>query len=146
MYLCNVKRQKDNKHISYLIKRKDDKMKKIVLTLAALFTMTSVTFAENEVRDNEIIVKAYDFRFDTSRMSNYLGLDFEQARAVSFAHNRFCNDMKKASLALTSDRKELTNKAINRNLRYMKQILDRDQYRKYLMVLNATLNNRGLIK
>ena len=120
-------------------------MKKIVLTLAAMVAMTTVSFAENRVNEDASIMKAYDFRFDTSRMSNYLCIDFDQARAISFAHSRFCADMDKAAQASASDRKTLTNKALRRNLGYMKQILDHEQYRKYLMILNATLNNRGII-
>lgn len=119
-------------------------MKKIVLTLATLFAMTTVTFAENGVRENSNIAKAYDFRFDTSRLSNYLDIDFDQARAIAFVHSRFCMDMRRAAQASIADRKALTDKAIKRNISYMKQILDHDQYRKYLMVLNATITNRGI--
>ena len=35
-------------------------------------------------------------------------------------------------------------KAINRNLSYMHRLLDEDQYREYVKLLNVTLNNRGL--
>ena len=38
----------------------------------------------------------------------------------------------------------MVNKAIEKDLKYMHYILDRDQYRKYLLLLNATINNRGL--
>mgnify|MGYP003542326130 FL=1 len=42
------------------------------------------------------------------------------------------------------DRKESFNKAIMRNLKYMQQVLTKEQYQKYLMLLNVTLSNRGL--
>ena len=35
-------------------------------------------------------------------------------------------------------------KAVKKDLKYMNYILNKEQYRKYLLVLNATFNNRGL--
>ena len=40
----------------------------------------------------------------------------------------------------------MVGKAINKDLKYMHTILSEKQYRKYLMLLNATLKNRGLVK
>jgi hypothetical protein len=37
-------------------------------------------------------------------------------------------------------------KAVNRDLSYMRAVLDYRQYRKYQQLLNVTLRNRGLIK
>ena len=52
--------------------------------------------------------------------------------------------MLNAAVAPKDDRKAMVNKAIEKDLKYMHYILDRDQYRKYLLLLNATINNRGL--
>ena len=39
----------------------------------------------------------------------------------------------------------LVRKAVNKDLQYMSYILNKEQYRKYVMLLNATMNNRGLL-
>ena len=54
--------------------------------------------------------------------------------------------MTNAAAASGNERKELRTKAINRDLAYMRTVLDKDQYKTYVMLLNATLNNRGLNK
>jgi hypothetical protein len=38
----------------------------------------------------------------------------------------------------------MVDRAINKDLAYMNYILNQDQYRKYVMLLNVTLTNRGL--
>jgi hypothetical protein len=38
----------------------------------------------------------------------------------------------------------MVEKAVNKDLAYMNYILNKDQYRKYVMLLNTTLTNRGL--
>ena len=40
----------------------------------------------------------------------------------------------------------MVDKAIEKNLKYMHYILNTNQYRKYLLLLNTTMNNRGLNK
>jgi hypothetical protein len=38
----------------------------------------------------------------------------------------------------------MMEKAIKKDLAWMDYILNKDQYRKYVMLLNVTLHNRGL--
>ena len=42
------------------------------------------------------------------------------------------------------ERTKMVEKAINKDLAYMNYMLNPDQYRKYVMLLNVTLYNRGL--
>jgi hypothetical protein len=42
------------------------------------------------------------------------------------------------------ERSKMVEKAVNKDLAYMNYILNKDQYRKYVMLLNTTLVNRGL--
>ena len=44
------------------------------------------------------------------------------------------------------DRKAMVEKAVTKDVKYMRYILNDDQYHKYLLLLNITLNNRGLNK
>ena len=38
----------------------------------------------------------------------------------------------------------MVKKAVDRDIKWMRYVLDQKQYRTYLMLLNTTLNNRGL--
>ena len=42
------------------------------------------------------------------------------------------------------ERAKMVEKAVTKDLAYMHTILNKDQYRKYLTLLNVTLVNRGL--
>jgi hypothetical protein len=42
------------------------------------------------------------------------------------------------------ERQLMMEKAIKKDLAWMDYILNKDQYRKYVMLLNVTLHNRGL--
>ena len=49
-----------------------------------------------------------------------------------------------AAQANKDEREALVDVAVKKDVRYMRYILDHAQYRKYLMLLNVTLQNRGL--
>jgi glutamine amidotransferase-like uncharacterized protein len=140
-------RQKDNnKHglsTQALIKKKGKKMKKIVLTLVALLSLTSV-FADEEKTNAVNYVQAYNMNVNMDKLASYLELSMDQAEAVEDVHKTFCADMMNAATASKDERQNMLNKAVVKDLKYMHSILDNDQYRKYLTVLNATLNNRGI--
>ena len=44
------------------------------------------------------------------------------------------------------ERDAQVKKAVEKDIKWMNYILTKDQYRKYLILLNTTLNNRGLNK
>lgn len=122
-------------------------MKKIVFTLAALMTMT-VAFAEGETStktEAAAIEAKYDVNVNMSSLSRALRLNTDDARTVAFVEGEFRRDMQKAATADSEERDKLVKKAVNRNLGNMRSILDADQYHVYVQLLNATLNNRGII-
>ena len=102
-----------------------------------------MTFAENEKAENVTNVEAYDMSVNMRKLSVALGLNKDQMEAVESIHNTFNAEMQLAAQADESDRKELVNKAIDRDIKWMHYVLNQKQYRTYLMLLNATLNNRG---
>ncbi len=102
-----------------------------------------MTFAENEKAENVTNVEAYDMSVNMRKLSVALGLNTDQMEAVESIHNTFNAEMQLAAQADESDRKELVNKAIDRDIKWMHYVLNQKQYRTYLMLLNATLNNRG---
>lgn len=133
-------------------KKKGKKMKKIVLTLAAMMTM-SMAFAntenipENAPEVTEASTAAnYDMTVNYSKLATTLELSSDQIDAVEAIHDQFINDMRKAANAEASERAELVKKAATKELKYMHYVLNEKQYRKCNTLLNLTLENRGLLK
>ena len=123
-------------------------MKKIVFTPAALMTMT-LAFAEGENKNNAAVAAEqakYDMNINVSALARTLQLDADAIDAVSYISNDLKNDMKKVGEAQGEDRDKLYKKAIRHNLSYMHAVLDDEQYRTYVKLLNTTINNRGLNK
>ncbi|MGI6242956.1 MAG: hypothetical protein ACOYJK_05420 [Prevotella sp.] len=130
-------------------------MKKIVLTLAAMLSMT-MAFAENSDKNNVETKKApevtatnmrnnYDMSLNYNSLASTLGLNSYQAEAVQLIHNKFVGEMNEVAQADATDRSAMVKQAADKELKYMSYILTRDQYRKFTMLLNVTLHNRGLL-
>lgn len=120
-------------------------MKKLVLTIVALMTMT-MAFAENEDAKATNATAAYDMTVNYSKLADALNLSIDQLQSVEEVHKSFCVDMMNAANASKDDQKDMMDKAIKKDLKYMHYVLNNYQYRKYLLLLNTTLNNRGLNK
>lgn len=111
--------------------------------VVAMLSMT-MTFAENENAANVNNVEAYNMDVNIRRLASALGLTIDQMEAVEDIHRTFNAEMMVAAQANKDEREALVEKAVKRDVRYMHYVLDEKQYRKYLMLLNATLLNRGL--
>ena len=118
-------------------------MKKIVLMFVAMMTMT-VANAENENNNTVQVANAYDMTVNMRKLAVALGLTMDQMEAVQDIHHQFCNEMMVASQAEGDERTALVEQAVKKDVRYMHYVLEEKQYKKYLMLLNATLLNRGL--
>ena len=118
-------------------------MKKIVLMLVAMMTM-SMAYAENENNNMTEAVKAYDMTVNIRRLAVTLGLTLDQMEAEQDIHHQFCNEMMLAAYAQGDERQQLMDSALKKDVRYMRYVLDEQQYKKYLTLLNVTLTNRGL--
>jgi hypothetical protein len=105
-----------------------------------------MTFAENEEAKNVNQVEAYDMSVNMRKLSVTLGLTNDQIEAVENVHNYFAAEMQLAAHANESERREMVNKAVERDVKWMHYVLNDKQYRTYLLLLNTTLNNRGLNK
>lgn len=116
-------------------------MKKLMILAVALFSMTT-TFAADE--NASATTAAFNMNVNMNSLSDALGLNIDQVEAVADVHKNFTADMMNAAVAAGDDRKAMIDKAINKDLKYMHVILSNTQYRKYLMLLNVTLVNRGI--
>ena len=112
--------------------------------VVAMFAMTTMSFAENENTNSMAKVEAYDMTVNMRKLAVTLELNSDQMEAVQDIHTAFCNDMYLAGSAHAEERKALVDEAVKKDIRYMHYILDEKQYKKYLLLLNTTLINRGL--
>ena len=79
-----------------------------------------------------------------NKLSEALGLSKDQVEGVAEVHKTFSAEMMFAAQYGKEERQKMVEKAINKDLAYMNYMLSKEQYRKYVMLLNVTLNNRGL--
>ena len=109
-----------------------------------MFSMT-VTFAENENAASLNTTEAYDMTVNMKRLAQALSLSKDQLESVAEIHKTFSAEMLFAAHATSADeRQKMMEKAVNKDLAYMNYVLSAEQYRKYVMLLNVTLYNRGL--
>ena len=116
-------------------------MKKIMILAVAMFAMATTTFAADEATN---ATAAYNMNVKMGSLANALSLNIDQAEAVADVHKNFTADMMNAATAAKDERAAMIDKAVIKDLKYMNSILNDSQYRKYVMLLNATLMNRGL--
>ena len=118
-------------------------MKRIIMSVIVMLSMTTA-FAENENTDVVNNMQVYDMHVNMDKLGETLELSWDQFELVTDVHNVFCADMLNVAMAEESERAGMMDKAVRRDLAYMRTILTRSQYRKYLLILNTTFKNRGL--
>ena len=110
-------------------------MKRLGLFVAAVLMSATVSFASN---------KKLPFSANTYQLSCYLQLTSDQVKEVENINDYF-HEMQKASLRASDDQQEAKmQKAIYSNLKLMKKVLNTEQYRKYVALINVTNNNNRL--
>lgn len=120
-------------------------MKKIAIALAMLFTMTTATMAENNNVETTTSVEAFNFKININSLTRALNLSKDQQEMYVDIMKSFERNMDLAAKMPTEERKmRLARNTVRTNLRDMKCVLDTDQFRTYLMILNTTLYNRGI--
>ena len=120
-------------------------MKKMILMIVAMLSITT-SYAENENATRVNNVEAYDMSVNMRKLGETLKLNSDQIEAVENIHQTFVAEMLFAAQLGEEDRKAMVEKAVTKDVKYMRYILNDDQYHKYLLLLNVTLNNRGLNK
>lgn len=130
-----IKCAKQNKDLN---KKKVKGMKKIILVLAVVFAgLTSVS--ANELAKAEVFTKLSNESTFRS-LVRYLKVDAEQSQDLKYV---FMLTNKRVNRALDKESVVDAEKAIMFNLGNAKHILSAEQYRKYLLVLNMTIQSKG---
>ena len=120
-------------------------MKKYLIMLVMLFTMSVYSFAEDNNATKIERIERYNVKVNTKKLADYLQLSNDQFDAVETVTNEFSNDLMFAAVQDgETSRKAVTKNLIEKNVKYMSYILNKAQMHKYLMVLNATMNNRNI--
>lgn len=115
-------------------------MKKLVLVSVAALLFSATGFAKG---GEETSVANYNFDIKVSKLSNYLQLTSAQSGEVADICDFFTAQMKEASYSKKNQKAKVDN-AVYGNLKLMKKTLTDEQYKKYVRILNVTLQNKGI--
>ncbi len=110
-----------------------------------MLSMTTV-FAEGENVAKVNNMEAYEMNINMNKLSQALNLADDQKEAVADIHHTFASELKFAAEYGKNDREAMLNRAIENDVKWMRYVLNDKQMRTYLLLLNATINNRGLNK
>ena len=119
-------------------------MKRFVLLFVALATFAGATvFAANEGAN--VNKEVWNWNVRTERMVRYLDIYSGQFDKVALVNEYFSDQLQKISRIKDEDvRAKKVREAVSENLSLMKGILNVEQYRKYVTLLNLTIRNKGL--
>ena len=117
----------------------------MILTMVAMLSMTTA-FAEGETATTVSNEEAYDMNINMNKLSSALELADDQKEVVENIHHTFAAEMNFAAQYGSSDRDAMVKRAIDNDVKWMRYVLTDTQMRKYLVLLNTTINNRGLNK
>ena len=121
-------------------------MKKIVLSVVTVMTFT-FGFAEttpgHRMRMDRQPVN-YDMSFDMHRLAAKLDLTSEQMETVQVIQDCFNDEVQEAATSKGLKRRHLIHQAVRKDVHQMHRVLNDDQFDTYMMLLGATLRNKGL--
>ena len=128
-------------------KKKERKqiMKKIALTFVALMMMT-ISYAETENRNEVANVQETGLTFDLRRLAVTLDLTENQMDAVKIISDNLNDELATAAAANWFERHALVQKAIRKDARHMRNVLNDEQYETYMKLLRATLMNNRFMR
>lgn len=121
-------------------------MKKIILTVVAAMTMT-LGFAEtknNQAEQVQSVETSFDLSFDVRRLADKLQLTSEQIEAVQAISNSLNRELETAAQTKGFGQMIQTEKAIGKDMRHMRRILNDKQYNTYVMLMGTTIRNQRM--
>jgi RNA polymerase-interacting CarD/CdnL/TRCF family regulator len=112
--------------------------------VVAMLSMTMTSYAENENANAVKNVEAYDMNINVKRLAKALDLNKDQKAMFQDVLDVFERELKLIGQLHKDDREAQLDRVLEWDLKNMHYVLDADQYRKYVMLLTITLQNRGL--
>ncbi|MDY4846209.1 MAG: hypothetical protein SO169_08020 [Parabacteroides sp.] len=111
-------------------------MKRFGMLVATMLLMATVGFAQEAKKSGEVSFE---------KLSKYLNLNVEQYEEVSRINDYFVNQLGQPlsgeALCHNAKPQEEIDKALLCNLKLMKKALSKEQYGKYVALINATRAN-----
>lgn len=119
-------------------------MKKVLVMVMMLFTMSIGSYANESAINEELKIEKYEFKVNHYRLANLFGLRFNQMKLYDYVLSTLEEDMEYArSIDDDKSRDIIVSEAYKKNLKWMHYVLDVKQYEKYKMMLNLTFENKG---
>lgn len=119
-------------------------MKKFFLMMVMMLTMSVYSFAEDNSATNLAKTEKYELKVNHRKLACALDMSKDQMEMSDEIISELERDMVFASCMDTEDSSEkIVANAVKKNIRHMSYILNNKQYRKYLMLLNLTLEHKG---
>ena len=115
-------------------------MKRLFLSVAMILALTTVGFAQQ----NKLEISDWNMEARLPKLSRYLELNAGQYDDVANAIEFFSDKMKSSKYSKKNRQVKYLKEAVYGNLKLMKGTLSQAQYKKYLLLLNCELKNRGL--
>lgn len=111
-------------------------MKRLLTLGFAVMAFGASVFASG----NSSLVEKLNSETTQKAVARYLNVDFRQNEDLKYVFNESAKKMNR-ELAKGVNADVAHEKAMNFNLANAKAVLSNDQYRKFVTVLNATMNN-----
>ena len=119
-------------------------MKKYFIMLVMMLTMSVYSFAEENTATKMAETERYELNINHRRLACVLDMSSDQMEMSNDIISELENDMMLAAVMDTEEsRSAIVANAVKKNIKYMHYILNDNQYKKYLMLLNLTLEHRG---
>ena len=119
-------------------------MKKYFIMLVMMLTMSVYSFAEESTATKMAETERYELKINHRRLACVLDLSSDQMEMSNDIISELESDMMFAAVMDTEEsRNAVVANAVKKNIKYMHYVLNDKQYKKYLMLLNLTLENRG---
>ena len=113
-------------------------MKKVLVLVLVMVALATSAFAVSPANYKAVYKLNNEPTFQA--LVRYLNVDESQAEQLKYVFELTENKMRKA---LNSDNETAVDKALSFNVGNAKYILTDNQYRKYLVILNLSVNNNN---
>lgn len=119
-------------------------MKKFILILVMMLSMSVYSFADDSNATKVNNIEKYEFKINHRRLACVLDMSSDQMEITEDIIREFERDMFFASSMETEEsRNKVVSSTVQKNIKFMGYVLNKKQYHKYLILLNLTLQNRG---
>jgi hypothetical protein len=101
--------------------------------------MSATCFAEGKKENQD-----WSMNVNVAKLSQYLKLNGNQVSEVEAISDYFADRIQSASYAKDEKQAQKVREAVYGNFKLMKSTLTTEQYKKYVVLMNTTLRNKGL--